>query len=96
MPCEVIYNKSAEGTIQTLWRANSEAGYCEAQAAGLVDKLEAMGWDCSRVAAPATIEETIDESLGQDAARDGRVHVDVRLARGAGRRDLPAEERRGG
>ena len=67
VPCEVIYNKSAEGTIQTLWRANSEAGYCEAQAAGLVDKLEAMGWDCSRAAAPATIEETIDESFEMPA-----------------------------
>ena len=46
VPCEVIYDKSAEGTIETLWRANVEAGYCEAKAAGLVEKLQGMGWRC--------------------------------------------------
>jgi hypothetical protein len=46
VPCEVIYDKSAEGTMETLWRANNEAGYCEAQAAGLIEKLQGMGWRC--------------------------------------------------
>ena len=47
VPCEVIYDKSAEGSIETLWRADDEAGYCEAQAAGLADRLAGMGWQCA-------------------------------------------------
>ena len=50
VPCEVIYNKSAEGSIETLWQANNEAGYCEAQAAGLVEKLRVLGWQCDTAA----------------------------------------------
>lgn len=46
VPCEVIYDKSAEGSIETLWQANNEAGYCEAQAAALRDKLSGVGWQC--------------------------------------------------
>ena len=53
VPCEVIYDKSAEGSIESLWQANHEALYCEAQAAGLVDKLRRMGWRCDVDAAPA-------------------------------------------
>ena len=53
VPCEVIYNKSGEGSIETLWRANTEAGYCEARAAELIEKLEGLGWDCDQAdAAP--------------------------------------------
>ena len=48
VPCEVIYDKSAEGSIETLWRANNEAGYCEAQASGLIDKLAGQGWRCEK------------------------------------------------
>lgn len=46
VPCEVIYDKSGEGSIETLWRADNKPGYCEAQAAGLVEKLAGMGWSC--------------------------------------------------
>lgn len=55
VPCEVIYDKSAEGAGQhSLWRAGSEAGYCEAQAAAFVDKLRSAGWTCDGTdAAPA-------------------------------------------
>jgi hypothetical protein len=59
-PCEVIYDKSAEGAGQhSLWRAGSEAGYCEAQAAAFIDKLTALGWACgpSADAAPAAGKE---------------------------------------
>lgn len=47
VPCEVIYNKSAEGSIETLWQANNESGYCEARAAELIEKLKSLGWECS-------------------------------------------------
>lgn len=47
LPCEVIYDKSGEGRIETLWRADNEAGYCEARAAGLAEKLAGMGWSCT-------------------------------------------------
>ena len=46
VPCEVIYNKQSEGTQQSLWRANNEAGYCEARAAEFIEKLEGWGWNC--------------------------------------------------
>lgn len=59
VPCEVIYNKSMESSVQTLWRANSEAGYCEAQAAGLIEKLSNFGWRCE--AAPTVAAELPDE-----------------------------------
>ncbi len=47
VPCEVIYDKSAEGSIESLWRADNEAGYCETQAAALAEKLAGMGWQCA-------------------------------------------------
>lgn len=50
VPCEVIYDKSGEGTIETLWRANFQTGYCEEKANGLVEKLSDMGWQCDKAA----------------------------------------------
>jgi len=48
VPCEVHYFKDTEmpGEVQVLWRAATEAGYCEAKAAELIQKLESMGWTC--------------------------------------------------
>ncbi len=48
VPCEVLYRKSAEGTVETLWRAANEAGYCEARAKEFATKLESNGWACER------------------------------------------------
>lgn len=53
VPCEVIYDKSGEGSIETVWRANNEAGYCEARAMELIEKLSAMGWSCASATAQA-------------------------------------------
>jgi hypothetical protein len=50
VPCEVMYNKPAEGTIEMLWQALNEAGYCEARVAEFTSKLESMGWQCSKAA----------------------------------------------
>ena len=47
VPCEVIYDKSDEGSIEALWRANNSAGYCEVKAEGLIEKLRSMGWRCA-------------------------------------------------
>ena len=57
VPCEVIYDKSAEGSIEALWRAHNEAGYCEARAAGLAEKLSGMGWQCSAQSSTETSTE---------------------------------------
>ena len=46
VPCEVLYGKATQGTLETLWRARNEAGYCEAKAARLTGKLENLGWQC--------------------------------------------------
>ena len=67
VPCEVIYDKSAEGTIETLWRASNEAGYCEAQAAGLADTLSGMGWQCAPDA--GSMSDATEESIKE--ASDG-------------------------
>ncbi len=70
VPCEVIYDKSAEGSIETLWQANVEAGYCETQAAGLVAKLEGSGWRCAAAAAatgaPGALDSAVEDAV--DAA----------------------------
>lgn len=57
VPCEVHYYKDTEapGEDQVLWSAESQAGYCEEKAAGLVAKLEGWGWQCG-AAAPAEPE----------------------------------------
>ena len=59
VPCEVIYNKSMESSVATLWRATSEAGYCEAQAEALIEKLSGFGWRCE--ATPAVAAELPEE-----------------------------------
>lgn len=48
VPCEVHYYKDSEapGGRQVLWRAQNEAGYCEARAAAFAEKLTGMGWTC--------------------------------------------------
>lgn len=48
LPCEVIYwkDKEAPGERRVLWNAQSDSGFCDKQAAGLVDKLATAGWSC--------------------------------------------------
>jgi hypothetical protein len=48
VPCEVLYFKDSEapGERQVLWSAANEAGYCESQAQGFVEKLQGLGWEC--------------------------------------------------
>lgn len=58
VPCEVIYDKSAEGSIETVWRANFEAGYCEARAQSLVEKLSGLGWICGSTARQSSAADT--------------------------------------
>lgn len=43
-PCQVEYTKDT-GT-QTLWRSESETGYCEEKAAAFVEKQMGWGWEC--------------------------------------------------
>jgi len=58
VPCEVIYAKPAARTIEMLWQAMNEAGYCEQQATGLIEKLERTGWRCSAQTDEAQPEPT--------------------------------------
>jgi hypothetical protein len=55
VPCEVRYHKDDEtpGAPQTLWSAQNEAGYCEAQAQSFAARLESWGWRCTSAAEPA-------------------------------------------
>ena len=48
LPCEVVYFKDTEapGVRRVLWNARSDAAFCDAKAAGLVDKLATSGWQC--------------------------------------------------
>ena len=80
VPCEVIYRKSMESSVQTLWRAYAEEGYCEARAQQLADTLSASGWQCLSVAAeilaadPA--ESTIDDSPTADPDPQAAPHTE--------------------
>jgi hypothetical protein len=49
IPCSVIYRKPTENVDdRILWRAQNDEGYCENRARALVEKLESLGWRCSR------------------------------------------------
>ncbi|MCZ6709549.1 MAG: hypothetical protein O7B25_04220 [Gammaproteobacteria bacterium] len=68
-PCEVIYDKSTEGAGQhSLWRAGSEAGYCEARAAAFVDKLADLGWACGPAPDAAPGASDVIEAITAPAA----------------------------
>ena len=62
LPCEVHYTKSS-GT-QVLWKAQGEAGYCEAKATALIEKQKGWGWQCD-VEAMETPEPTVEPQLEQ-------------------------------
>jgi len=47
VPCEVKYTKASG--VQTLWRAESQVGYCEEKAAAFADKQEGLGWSCEQI-----------------------------------------------
>ena len=65
VPCEVRYAKPTEGVGgKVLWRAEHEAGYCEARFDGFVDKLRGFGWSC-----PESAGDVADES-NADAATE--------------------------
>ena len=69
VPCEVQYNK--EGLVETLWRAQNEANYCEAKAASFIKKLEGWGWGCSVVALEqSAVSETVSVADPATASMD--------------------------
>ncbi|MCB1616295.1 MAG: hypothetical protein KDI30_09800 [Pseudomonadales bacterium] len=45
VPCEVQYIKN--GTLQVLWSAQNQTGYCERKASEFVEKQKGWGWTCS-------------------------------------------------
>jgi hypothetical protein len=55
LACEVRYWRDAtrQGAGKVLWRASQDTDFCEAKAAGLIDRLEAGGWRCAAVDQPA-------------------------------------------
>jgi len=66
VPCEVRYAKPTEGWgEQVLWRAEHEAGYCEARFDEFVNKLEGFGWSCGAPAAEIPDTVTDDADVGE-------------------------------
>jgi hypothetical protein len=55
LPCEVQYTK--DGETQVLWRASTEAGYCEDKAAQFAEKQRGWGWQCVATAGKAQADE---------------------------------------
>ena len=51
VPCQVKYHK--QNSIETLWQAKNQAGYCEAKADEFAIKLESLGWRCQHLAQQA-------------------------------------------
>ncbi len=79
-PCKVRYTKLAAShdaasqplseprfTTLTLWRAEHEAGYCEARATEFLTKLETLGWRCDKLstsaASPTEEPTSLDEVI---------------------------------
>ncbi len=62
VPCEVLYNKPSEGTQESLWQANNEAGYCEDRAREFIGKLGEMGWACTTASTETPGEPEADAS----------------------------------
>jgi hypothetical protein len=66
VPCEVAYYRvdEAPGERRVLWNAVNEAGYCEARAAGFIERLEGWGWQCqaSADAAAARGRDVVDDT----------------------------------
>ena len=62
LPCEVHYYKDTEapGSREVLWRAQNEAGYCEARAGEFVERLRGFGWECTAGAAEDVDEDDTD------------------------------------
>ncbi len=71
VPCEIRYSKPSEGVDnQTLWRAEREAGYCEARFDEFVDKLRGFGWSCGAAdsgAPPAASDDLSGSDAGEEA-----------------------------
>ena len=60
VPCSVVYRKLTEGVEdQTLWTANSDAGYCAEKAKEFIAKQESWGWTCVETIS----EENTDDQM---------------------------------
>lgn len=64
VPCEVHYHKDTEapGEPQVLWRATSEAGYCEKKTEEFIAKLRDWGWNCGNADQPEALPEKADDT----------------------------------
>ena len=58
VPCQVRYKKVNEGEITYPWRAEREAGYCEARAEALAAKFSSLGWSCKAKPESSTLDAT--------------------------------------
>ncbi|MGC2166314.1 MAG: hypothetical protein WA632_09900 [Gallionella sp.] len=47
VPCELTYTKE-DGSSQSLWPAQSAAGYYEEKAAAFAEKLRGLSWECAK------------------------------------------------
>lgn len=104
VPCEVRYAKPSEGIgEQVLWRAEREAGYCEARFGEFVDKLRGFGWSCGEAAADATDDWTDDvpgegepaavpETAGDEPEATDNDAEEASSATGTDASDAPATE----
>ena len=54
---------------QVLWRAEHEAGYCQARFDEFVDKLRGFGWSCA-MPDGITPHPASDDIAGSDAVED--------------------------
>jgi hypothetical protein len=71
VPCDVVYKKQTEGVEdQVLWSAESEEGFCEEKARGLVAKLESSGWVCL---------ETVSAESAAQAGAEAEVEAETQL-----------------
>lgn len=72
VPCEVHYFKDVElpDERKVLWRAENEAGYCEARAEELIAKLEGQGWSCDAGGAAPTADAAEEAAADEEPVTD--------------------------
>ena len=71
VPCEVQYHKDTEapGEVEVLWRAATQADYCQTKADEFVAKLGNLGWNCTD--SDASVSEAAEaDAPADDAATD--------------------------
>jgi len=69
VPCEVKYQKG--DVTETLWSAQSQAGYCEEKVEAFLEKQRGWGWDCAKAGEAKAEEGMMQQGTMEEGASQG-------------------------